>query len=144
MVEQVSVERLMVVRFHLGAQNMEEKLDQLFSQFIRLRFSDWRGYGRCYTCGAIKYWQELQCGHFIRRGHHAVRWDENNARPQCVMCNCFDNGRPDVFEVNLREEIGDEEVDALIERGKGISQTDEEWLQSKVIHYKSIVQKLWK
>lgn len=50
----------------------------------------------------------------------------------------------EAFEENLREELGDEEVDALIELGKQIQQTDEVWLKQKLSVYKPLVDKLWK
>lgn len=50
----------------------------------------------------------------------------------------------EAFEENLREELGDDEVDALKKLGGEIHQTDEAWLKQKLSVYKSLVQKLWK
>lgn len=43
----------------------------------------------------------MQNGHWIPRNNLATRFSEENCRPQCVGCNMFQRGRPDVFAVNL-------------------------------------------
>lgn len=97
---------------------MEEKLDTIFSLFIRLRYSDHQGYVSCYTCTKRLHWTQAQCGHYIPRGNHAVRWDEQNARPQCKDCNEFNSGRNDIFREELIEDLGEEVVLALEERAR--------------------------
>lgn len=79
---------------------------------------------------------EAQNGHFLRRGHKAVRWDENNCRPQCASCNVDKNGMPEAFEENLRDELGDKAVDALIERGKEAVEYSDAWYVDKIKYYK--------
>lgn len=120
-----------------------EKLDAAFSRFIRLTYADYRGYVHCFTCSAIKNWKEMDCGHWIPRGNEAVRWNTNNGRPQCEDCNRFNNGRPEVFEEELREEIGDEQVELLLLRARD-SYPDDEKKNELLIHYSRAADKLEK
>lgn len=95
---------------------------------IRVTYSDFQGYVRCYTCGTVMPWQEAQNGHFIRRGHSIVRYDEDNCRPQCPTCNEVRGGMEESFEQHLRDDLGDETVDALLKRGQGEKNySDEEY-----------------
>lgn len=69
---------------------LKNKLDRVFSEYIRLRDSDKNGYCRCISCGAVKYWTELDNGHFINRSHMSLRFSEKNCNAQCRPCNRFD------------------------------------------------------
>lgn len=95
---------------------MENELDRVFSLLVRQRYADWKGSVRCYTCSWVGDWREAQCGHFIKRANEAVRWDDDNARPQCPSCNMFADGKADVFEEELRDELGEEGFNALLQR----------------------------
>lgn len=121
---------------------LEEKLDEIFSLYTRLRFADYRGLVHCYTCTAVVFWKELDCGHWIRRQHEAVRWNENNARPQCYDCNRMKNGMSFVFEQELREEIGDDSVDELQVLSLKTKYLDDEKKNALLVHYKKLVKQL--
>lgn len=114
--------------------NYKEKLDRVFSIYIRTLYADYKGYVKCYTCGKVVEWKEAQCGHFIRRQFTAVRFDERNCRPQCYDCNMIFDGMEESFEEHLREELGEKEVDKLIEIGKQErNYSDEEY--KELIHF---------
>jgi hypothetical protein len=67
----------------LGVKAMIEKLDDLFSRFIRAR--DARVYGGlCVICILRPI---TECFHWIPRGSLAVRWDPENACGSCSECN---------------------------------------------------------
>ncbi len=70
---------------------MKEKLDIIFSKYIRLRDTDAYGYGNCCTCKRLSYYDILECGHFRKRRHLSVRWDTENAHAQCHECNVRDD-----------------------------------------------------
>jgi len=65
-------------------------LDNVFSQFIRLRDTDENGYAKCISCGYTKYYDDLDNGHFINRKHMSLRYNETNCNAQCHNCNRFD------------------------------------------------------
>ena len=68
-----------------------EKLDIIFSQYIRLRDTDENGYGKCITCQKTFHYKDLECGHFRHRRHMCTRWHSRNAHAQCVECNRGDS-----------------------------------------------------
>jgi hypothetical protein len=83
---------------------LKKELDAIFSKYIRAKYADNNGYVQCYTCSVKKPISEMQNGHWIPRNNLATRFSEENCRPQCVGCNMFNKGRPDVFAVNLLKE----------------------------------------
>lgn len=69
-----------------------DKVDAEFSRFIRLRDTVLHPgatvrVGHCVTCGNLKPWEHLQCGHWIKRGFFGTRWSEWNCHAQCDFCN---------------------------------------------------------
>ena len=70
---------------------MKEKLDIIFSKFIRLRDTDEYGYGECITCGWLFGYKDLEAGHFRHRRHLTTRWLEQNVHAQCFECNRKDD-----------------------------------------------------
>lgn len=78
--------------------------DAVFSQFIRLKYADRRGYLTCYTCVTYKHWTMMQCGHYISRKHLFLRYDERNCRPQDQFCNEHEHGNLKVFTEELEFE----------------------------------------
>lgn len=84
---------------------LRKKLDLLFGKHIKKMSV------KCFTCNK----RAIECGHFMKRGNDATRWDEDNCRPQCWECNYPLEGNPDVFRKNLIAEIGEYRV-AEVER----------------------------
>jgi 5-methylcytosine-specific restriction endonuclease McrA len=84
------------------------KLDSIFSQYIRLRYSK-NEIATCVTCGKSDNWKKMQNGHFVSRKHYATRWDEDNCQVQCSGCNVFRYGEQYLFSkylgANLSEEL---------------------------------------
>ncbi len=78
--------------------------DAVFSQFIRLKYADDKGYVACYTCGNKKHYTLMQNGHYIKRGHLYLRWDERNCRPQDADCNEFKSGNMAEYTLRLDKE----------------------------------------
>jgi len=70
---------------------MKDKLDTIFSKYIRLRDTDEYGRGGCFTCGNNFHYDDLECGHFRSRRNLATRWHQDNAHAQCRECNQKDD-----------------------------------------------------
>ena len=66
--------------------------DKWFSKFIRMRDADNNGIIHCISCGRPVPWQKADAGHFIKRQHMAVRFNEKNVNAQCKYCNNFEQG----------------------------------------------------
>ena len=94
----------------------EERLDKLFSEFIR-RLAI-KKVGGCEKCKAPKYdmvkedgstlpaWKQLQCAHFGGRRKHSVRWDEDNAAGICGGCHTYFHANPDKATEWFRKRLG--------------------------------------
>lgn len=70
-----------------------KRADRYFSHWIRQSRADEGGTVQCRTCGKLMHWTECHCGHFVRRGRHATRYEERNCGPQCPSCNTYRGGR---------------------------------------------------
>ena len=90
----------------------EKKLDRLFSKYIRLSSSK-NEICKCYTCGVMNHWKEMDAGHYITRQHKGTRWDERNVKVQCRKCNRFESGVSDEFALHLLKDYGKEVLEEL-------------------------------
>jgi len=97
---------------------LKNKLDRLFSQYIRLRDADENGYCHCCTCGKTLHWKEMTAGHFISRSVLATRYEETNVHAQC-MCPCnakhMGNGKPHLHEIYIVDMHGENERNRLLD-----------------------------
>lgn len=85
----------------------DKKLWTIFSQFIRLRDSNENGFCKCLTCGAIRYYKNMDCGHGIQRGHMGTKYDEKNNHAQCKICNGpFGKGKPIEYKREVDKKYG--------------------------------------
>lgn len=66
--------------------------DKWFSKYIRLRDSDENGIIYCVSCGKPLYWKNADAGHFIKRQHKSLRFNEKNVNAQCKECNWLKQG----------------------------------------------------
>jgi len=65
----------------------EAYLDSLFSTYIRLRDADEDGFIKCCNCGKRVFWKNATNGHFVKRRHRTLRWDDRNCHAECGPCN---------------------------------------------------------
>ena len=83
-----------------------KKLDSVFSKFIRLRDSDDNGICRCITCKTPHYWSQMDNGHYIKRQHLALRFNEINCNAQCRKCNWLGQGEDALYKDAIIEKYG--------------------------------------
>lgn len=84
--------------------NLRDELDAIFSQFIRVKYSNAKGIVECYTCGLPMRWQNSQNGHCISRSELGTRFLELGCRVQCPKCNSLHETKPEIFRNKLEEE----------------------------------------
>lgn len=84
----------------------DKKLWKVFSEFIRLRDSDENGICKCCTCGAVRYWKNMDCGHGVGRQHMGTKYSEQNNHAQCKKCNGFEAGRADKYKEFVDKKYG--------------------------------------
>lgn len=94
-------------------QKLIKELDKAVSLYVRQKGMDKFGYNTCYTCGARLPWRQLDCGHYIKRRYLQTRWELNNVRPQCQICNRNLNGNYKVYEPKIRQELGTDFVQKM-------------------------------
>lgn len=82
------------------------KADKVFSEYVRRRDAE-NDMVSCCTCGSVKHWKEMHCGHFQSRRHKAIRWEEKNTNSQCSGCNTFRNGEQFKFARYLDSRYGE-------------------------------------
>jgi hypothetical protein len=85
----------------------EAKLWKAFSNFIRLRDADSEGYCKCFTCGAIRWWTDGDCGHGIGRQHKGTKYNERNNHWQCKRCNGFEGGKRELYKQEVDRRYGE-------------------------------------
>jgi len=93
-----------------------------YSKYIRLKYADKNGFVRCYTCGVIKFWKEMQCGHGLSGRGNSILFEEKISRPQCYSCNCGKYGNYDVFHAKLIREFGPKFLDEMLKLKHQIKQ----------------------
>ena len=92
------------------------RLDKVFSQWIRQKDADHRGYVECWTCGKVLHWSRVDAGHFQSRAKFSTRWDEMNVKCQCKGCNGFRSGEQFKFARKLDAVYGEgtaEEIERI-------------------------------
>lgn len=93
--------------------NYIDKLDKVFSKFIRLRDASPSGLFKCISCGKIKPIEQADCGHYFSRRHMNTRYDEKNCHAECRACNRFDAEHLIGYRENLIQKIGIDEYNKL-------------------------------
>jgi hypothetical protein len=121
---------------------MEKKLDKIFSEWIRRSHADEGGTVACVTCKRLLYWKDSDCGHYIKRQHRAVRWDERNVGPQCTSCNHFNGGRQDEFGWHIIKKHGLETLDQLMQMKHKVMKLTRADLEDLIAAYKAKLEML--
>lgn len=127
-----------------SVSSLVNKLDGVFSEYIRLRDSKPFGYKyfKCISCGQVKPYEQMDCGHFIGRKNMATRFDERNCNGECKACNRFSSDHIIYYARNLEAKIGKDKVDMLVTMGKGTKKWSAWELEILITHYKEEVKKM--
>jgi len=118
-----------------------KKADSIFSLYIRNKHSK-EGMNQCITCQKWFPISELDCGHYISRQHHSLRYSEQNVAPQCRSCNRFHEGRKDEFALYLIKKYGTGILEELHKQKNVIKQFTCQELTDLIEHYKSKLKEL--
>lgn len=122
--------------------NLVDKLDRIFSQYIRLRDVMPNGYFRCISCGKVKPYEQSDCGHFFSRRHMATRFDEDNCNSECKGCNRFSADHLIGYQVNLIRKIGQDRYERLVWKHNSTKKWCDFELKELIKYYKALVDKL--
>lgn len=94
-------------------KKLREKAWKAFSIYIRKKYADINENCKCVTCGTVKYWKEMQAGHFIDGRTNSILFDERGVFPQCYRCNCMLSGNKIEYFRFMQDYHGDEVIDEL-------------------------------
>ena len=122
--------------------NLKDKLDRVFSQYIRLRDMLPGNVFQCISCGRIKPMSQADCGHYINRQHMSTRFSEVNSNAQCRSCHRVDEGNMSGYRAGLVRKHGETKV-LLLESQKYETRKYTEFEYKALIeHYKKEVKRL--
>lgn len=101
----------------------------VFSKYIRLKYADSKGFVQCVTCGIVKFWKEMQAGHFVPGRGNGILFDERCVHPQCYRCNCILHGNLIEYFPFMVRTYGQEVIDELKRNAKVAVKRTAEWYQ---------------
>lgn len=127
-----------------GTSKLKEKLDRIFSQYIRLRDRLPGNVFQCISCGKIKPMAQADCGHYINRQHMATRFSEVNCNAQCRSCNRFQEGNMSGYRMGLVRKHGDTKVKILEMQKNEVRKYSEFEYLALIGHYQKEVKRLLK
>ncbi len=92
------------------------------SEYNRRKNADSDGYVTCCSCGHVKHWKEMDCGHFHPRScGKALYWVPENLHSQCRGCNGYQKERGKIgYTLYMVDKYGREFVDNLAIRARGV------------------------
>lgn len=125
-----------------GGVDLVKKLDRVFAYYIRLRDIMPNGMGKCISCGKIKPYRELDCGHFFGRTNMATRFDEYNCNGECRGCNRASSDHLIFYQENLIKKIGIARFSSLREKARSTKKWEAEELQRMIDYYAKEVKRL--
>lgn len=120
----------------------EQYLWPVFSIYIRLRDSDNRGFGKCFTCPRIVNWTKSDCGHGVGRQHKGTKYNEINNTLQCKNCNAFEGGKREVYKVEMDRLHGPGTWDKMELASKKTTKLGKVECDMLIAHYKKEIEKL--
>lgn len=123
---------------------LTDRLDTVFSKYIRLRDAMPGGMFRCISCGKIKPIEQADCGHFHSRTHMSTRFDEDNCHAECRFCNRFSADHLIGYRENLIKKIGHQRFTLLEVKAHDTKKWSHFELETLIKYYKALVGKLQK
>ena len=123
-------------------KHAENKLWEVFSQFIRLRDSDHEGMCKCFTCHRITHWTRMDAGHGVPRQHKATKFNESNNHAQCKHCNGFEGGKREVYKEKMDKRYGAGTWDRMLIASKDTAKYGVTELQAMTAYYRNEVSRL--
>jgi hypothetical protein len=137
-----TAEKVVKKRNYKSKPNLVKKLDRLFSLYIRLRDAMPNGYVRCISCGKIKTFDDVDCGHFYSRTHMSTRFDEDNCNAECKFCNRFSADHLIAYQTNLIRKIGISRFEKLGLKAKSTCHWLDSELEDRIKYYSQKVNEL--
>tara|TARA_B100001094_G_C17890200_1_gene651316 strand:+ start:28 stop:420 length:393 start_codon:yes stop_codon:yes gene_type:complete len=123
-------------------KTLVRKLDKIFSQYIRERDTNSRGYGKCCTSGKTIHKSNGHAGHFISRRFMCTRWDEENVHLQSAYDNTFLAGRQYEYALFINKKYHADKATELLIKSRETCKFSIDELQDMIENYKTLLEKL--
>lgn len=123
-------------------KKLKQECWELCKQITRARCIAKNGVLKCYTCGRlIDEPKKAHTGHCLPSGSCGalLRHHLDNLRVQDYYCNINLGGNGAIFITNLRAEIGDERVDAMLALRNKTVKADSIFYQNLIHSYQSLL-----
>ncbi|WP_099465593.1 recombination protein NinG [Parabacteroides provencensis] len=123
---------------------LQQRLDRVFSEYIRLQNASENGFCKCITCGSMWRWNLMHNGHYIDRRHIKTRYDTRNCHVQCPNCNIGLRGNLDKYKRFIIDKYGVKVLEELESARRSIEKwTVVDYLE-KIKYYKEEVKRIRK
>lgn len=123
---------------------LQQRLDKVFSEYIRLRDANDLGFCKCVTCGEMWRWQMIHNGHYIDRRHIGTRYDERNCHPCCYRCNVILRGNLGKYKQFIIGKYGRDVLEELESKRRSLEKWTIADYKEKIAYYKEEVKRLRK
>jgi len=123
-------------------KTLVRKLDQIFSQYIRERDTNSKGFGQCCTSGKTIHKTKGHAGHFISRRFMCTRWDPENVHLQSAYDNTFLEGRQYEYALFLNKKYHTDKASELLLKSRETCKFNVEDLQEMIEHFKTLLENL--
>ncbi len=121
---------------------LKKKAWDVFSKYIRLKYSDENENCKCVTCGKIDHWSKMQAGHAIGGRNNAVLFHEKIVHVQCPGCNIFKHGNYNQYALFMIDTYGREEFERLLSLKNKVLKITDSNLVSIAMTYQGKIQEL--
>ena len=119
---------------------LKERLWELCKLIIRAKYPN-----TCYTCGQTGLvGPNWQTGHLWPKatlGAH-LKHDIRVLRPQCWRCNINLGGNGAIFYANMVKELGQEEMNRLVDEKKILIKADKLFYENQIKEYEDYLKRL--
>lgn len=120
-------------------KNIVKRLDTVFSLYIRLREAE-NEIVECFTCSKKSHFKKgMQCGHFQSRKNYSTRWDPDNCRVQCYVCNVMKYGEQYKFGLKLDKLFGKGTAESLLIKSKKTVKYSDDDLETLITYYNNLL-----
>lgn len=120
--------------------NRRDVADRVFSDYVRLFYSDVYWYVRCFTSWVRMLRYEAECGHYRSRDYLKYRFDIVNCHPQCHRDNVMLNWNYRNYHKNMVAEYW-EEVEEKLWNDKELVDYDQERYEAHILDRYSYIQR---
>ena len=112
---------------------LAKKLQPIFNRVMRLMQCEGEGGANCMSCGEWFPFDDLDAGHYFAvGGYNGLRFNEDNVWCECKKDNRFNDSHLIGYGINLRNKIGEERYDALLEAAKMYKMHGNKWYRSEL------------